>query len=234
MAYGHVISDLHLLTPWSAAEEYLAEMQEAAGRSDFFVLNGDIFDFRWSELSTIDRSVDAAIDWLRAFMDAAPRCRLIYVLGNHDNLRDLAGRLDELQAEGEHFDWRPSHVRIGSALFTHGDLLLRADVVDPFRRRLQPSVVKKSKTLSRVYHLLHTMRMHRWYAPVYGERRLARRMVRAMDRAGNGVMKGVTDVYFGHVHMRFTDFNYRGLTFHNTGSVINGLPWHMLEVDVET
>ena len=231
MTYGHVISDLHLLAPWSAADDHLDEMYAAARRSDFFILNGDIFDFRWSALSSARRSVNAAIDWLRAFTAAAPQCRLFYILGNHDNLHGLAERLDALKLERENFDWRRSHLRIGDAMFTHGDLLFRSGTSDPFHRSLLPAIENKHRALSRAYHFLHGMRIHRLNASFYGEERCVRRVSRSLSRSGNGHMDGIADVYFGHVHMAFTDIAHDGLNFHNTGSVIQGLPWHMLEVE---
>ncbi|MBC8372298.1 MAG: hypothetical protein ISS69_08100 [Phycisphaerae bacterium] len=47
MPTGYVISDLHMFARWSKPGKYLEQMHEAASGADFFVLNGDIFDFRW-------------------------------------------------------------------------------------------------------------------------------------------------------------------------------------------
>ena len=42
--------------------------------------------------------------------------------------------------------------------------------------------------------------------------------------------RGITDIYFGHTHLAFSDFRYEHLTFHNTGSAIRGLQCNMLAV----
>ena len=81
---GHVISDLHMFARWSAADEYMDQIHAAAARSDFFVFNGDTFDFRWATLPTVEDAVEAAVDWLRAFLSRYPGCQFFYVLGNHD------------------------------------------------------------------------------------------------------------------------------------------------------
>ena len=120
--------------------------------------------------------------------------------------------------------------KFSTALFTHGDLFLKLNGGDPFARRLKPRVRRRPKALHRCYRLLHAMRVHRWHAPVVRGRRCARRFLRALDAAGNGDAGGITDVYFGHTHTRFSNYRYRGLRFHNTGSLIGGLPWHLLAV----
>ena len=233
MASGYVISDLHLFAPWSVADNYMHEIHEAADRAEFFVLNGDIFDFRWSSLPSAKATLAASTAWLREFAHTHARCRVVYVMGNHDGLRPFAERLAAAVETTPNLEWHPSHVRIGPALFTHGDLLLRKGAADPFTRELRPAVRAKPKALRRGYRLLHSMRVHRWHAAAAGSRRCAKRIVRSLGTAGDGDMEGVTDIYFGHTHATFADYVYRGLRFHNTGSMIDGLPWHMLPVQID-
>ena len=233
MPSGYVISDLHLFTPWSVADDYMHEIHEAAGRADFFVLNGDIFDFRWSSLSSAKATLAASAAWLCAFAHGHTNCHIIYVMGNHDGLRPFADRLDAAVESTPNLEWHPSHVRIGPALFTHGDLFLRRDAADPFTRPLHPAIHAKPRALRRCYRLLHSMRVHRWHAPALSSRRCAKRIIRSLDAASNGDTEGITDIYFGHTHTKFADYVYRGLRFHNTGSMIGGLPWHMLPVRID-
>jgi len=230
MRSGYVISDLHLFTEWSVAEDYLHEIQSAASTADFFVLNGDIFDFRWTMLPSVGASVDAAAEWLRSFAADHPRCRVFYVMGNHDCLQPFGERLDALTSETGNLAWHSSHLRLGSALFVHGDLFLRRNVSDPFSRPLAPAIRKKRRSLKRCYRLLHALRVHRWHSPVYGCRACARRMRRSLRATAHHAADGITDLYFGHTHLTLSDYTYDGLTFHNTGSMIRGLPWHMIRV----
>ncbi|MHC4202208.1 MAG: metallophosphoesterase, partial [Planctomycetota bacterium] len=141
---GHVISDLHMFAPWSVADRHMDEFHAAAARSDFIVLNGDIFDFRWAALPTVADAVAAAVEWLRAFVAGHPGCRFFYVLGNHDGHPLFAERLAAL-AEGEgNLEWHASHLRLGDNLFVHGDLPLQYPGKDPFARTLSRRFWKTS------------------------------------------------------------------------------------------
>ena len=233
MVSGYVISDLHLFTPWSAANGYMRTISAAADRADFFVLNGDIFDFRWSSLRNANATLRAASRWLRTFAERHPARRIIYIMGNHDGLRPFARRLDALAEDVPNLTWNPSHVRIGTALFTHGDLFMRQNGGGPFERQLKPGIRQRRRALRRCYRLLHAMRVHRWHAPVVRSGRCARRFFRSIEQHGNAEADGITDVYFGHTHTRFTDYAHGGIRFHNTGSMIGGLPWHLLPVKID-
>jgi UDP-2,3-diacylglucosamine pyrophosphatase LpxH len=233
MAAGYVISDLHLFTPWSTAVDEMGRMQAAARRADFFVLNGDVFDFRWRTHRSLDEATEEAAGWLERFASEHPACRVIYVMGNHDGLAPFAERLEPLAASAPNFEWHPACARVGAALFFHGDLFLRRNESDPFTRRLKPTILKQHAALSRTYRLLHRMRVHRWHAPMVSGRSCARRILRAFDLAADGLTEGVTDVYFGHTHTTFANYRYGGMTFHNTGSLIAGLPWHLMPVALD-
>ena len=47
---GMAVSDLHLFAYRSAGEEYFNSLRPQLNATDILVLNGDIFDFRWSTL----------------------------------------------------------------------------------------------------------------------------------------------------------------------------------------
>ena len=68
MSQGLVISDLHLFSRRSRAEELLVEMEVRIASADILVLNGDVFDFRWSTLPDIQATVDASLEWLDLLM----------------------------------------------------------------------------------------------------------------------------------------------------------------------
>ena len=206
-------------------------IKAAAAESDFFVLNGDVFDFRWTTLPTIEETVRAAVDWLREFAEAHPQCRILYVMGNHDNLDLFAEHLAELSGRTPNLDWHPSHVRLGNALFLHGDLVFdHWGPASPFVRPFSPTVVKKSKAARAGYRVLHTMRIQRWHAPLFRRKRCAKRVLRSLEAVG--LPEGVTDIYFGHTHLKFSNYAHGGLVFHNTGSTIRGLRCGILPVRI--
>lgn len=228
MEHGYVISDLHLFARRSLADDHLDAMHRAAEQADFFVLNGDIFDFRWTTLQTAESTAQAAVAWLEDFACRHPACRIFYVLGNHDSWEFFTRRLEELAARRENFRWFPSHVRIGSALFLHGDLPLGWKRRRPFHRRLPRRSRPAGRFLHACYDALILAGLHRLAGRWYGRRRCARRFLRALRRDANGLGDGLRDIYFGHTHTLFRDYHYRGMVFHNTGSTVQGLEGNLL------
>ncbi len=230
MESGHVISDLHMFTERSVAPIYQDAIYKAASEADFFVLNGDVFDFRWTTLTSAEHTAHIAIEWLEKLAQSSPNCRFFYIMGNHDGLEFFAGHLSAAADKIENFEWHPSHLRIGSSLFLHGDLPLGIGRPDAFERPLLPIERKKGKIANFLYHLLIESRIHRFTAHFHSAKRCAKRLHRAIIEDTTGLTEGVTDVYFGHIHHSFTDFKYNGFTFHNTGSAIRHLECNLLAV----
>ncbi|MCP3904889.1 MAG: hypothetical protein GY715_14785 [Planctomycetes bacterium] len=231
MPTGYVISDLHLFAQRSVGGRRLDEIRRAAATAEFFVLNGDIFDFRWSTLPTDDASLDAAIGWLDRLVGDRPDCSFLYTLGNHDCYEPFVTRLETLAAAHRNLRWHPSHVRIGPALFLHGDLPLGRRRPGPPARQLHGGHGRNGRTLRLAYRAFVAARGPRVVASVHRPRRCAKQITRWLHAHGDELADGVTDVYFGHTHRPFADFCYEGRRFHNTGSSIRGLASRMLEVN---
>lgn len=230
MEHGYVISDLHIFAKRSLADDHLDAMRAAASQADFFVLNGDIFDFRWTTLDTAEETAEAALDWLESFAQRHPRCQIFYVLGNHDSWELFTSHLDELAEDQPNFQWFPSHVRIGSALFLHGDLPLGMKRRRPFHRHLPTRNRERGNVLHACYDAIVYTGLHRLPGRWYWRRRCAKRFLRALKRDRNGLADDLTDIYFGHTHNVFCDYSFGGLVFHNTGSAIQGLESNLLRV----
>src|SRR5688572_3309334 len=81
---GMAVSDLHLFAYRSAGMEYFDALRSQLTSADVLVLNGDIFDFRWSTLPNPEITANRAVEWLQAVRGAYPSCAIHYVLGNHD------------------------------------------------------------------------------------------------------------------------------------------------------
>lgn len=228
---GYVISDLHLFSRRTKAGHYMARLHRALSGGDFLVLNGDIFDFRWSTHGTTETGIRAAIDWLRTLVTEHPHCRFFYVMGNHDGLREFALELDRLSESTDNLRWHPTHIRIGSALFLHGDLPLRTGELAPDDRALHAGVTPNKRFLNLCYDVIVALRVHRLASFLYAPRRYAGKVYASLRERNDALTDGLTDVYLGHSHLPFSDFSYGGLTFHNTGSTIRGLESNMLKVE---
>ena len=216
---------------WSRPDEYLVRMRHAAFDADFFVLNGDIFDLRWSILPGVQATIEAASDWLREFTAAHPNCTVYYVLGNHDAYEGLAARMEHLSGEVDNFQWRPAYLRIGDVLFTHGDLFWH-DSRNPFQRTLHTSATRITRAIGWVYHLIHTIQATRLVHAIWSPRRCARHIAKSLSGVPEHLTRGITDIYCGHTHVAVSDFEYEGIMFHNTGSGIKGLRCNMCKVTI--
>jgi UDP-2,3-diacylglucosamine hydrolase len=227
---GHVVSDLHLFAQRSVGDDFLPAMKEAVSTADFFVLNGDIFDFQWTTLRSVRQSVRAAASWIHDLVDAGNGCRIHYVMGNHDALSPFAFLLDDLARQHEHFHWHESYLRIGPNLFLHGDLPLGHDPPRLARNRYKPDVRRRGRFLNNAYRLFVASRLHRRVERFISRERCALKILTALRELDPDLRRSLTDIYFGHTHTPFTDFAVDGLRFHNTGSGIRHLQLHMLNV----
>jgi len=232
MPKAYFVSDLHLFANRSEAARYREAMDAAAAGAAAFVLGGDIFDFRWSTLATIEQTVDAAIWWLEKLLADAPACQFHYLLGNHDYHRQFIDRLDHLARSTGNLAWHRYYLRLGNNVFLHGDVADRpASAARLSRRRSRWLHQKKRGSLrSRFYDAAIRARLHKPLPYVMHPRWLvARRILAYLEDVGQGPDSGVRHVFFGHTHCVVSNYPYGGLMFHNSGSAIKGLEFRILE-----
>jgi UDP-2,3-diacylglucosamine hydrolase len=229
---AHVVSDLHLLSRRSRFGEFENEMLCAARASDLLILNGDVFDFKWSTHGSLDASIPLAISWLEALMAAAPDCRVAYVLGNHDAVAPFATELEILAERQPLFQWHPTHLQFDTALFHHGDLLLHSDPIRHWQRTLDDAVAVKGEFRNVVYDATIKTRLHRAPELLNRPGRVARRVVTALRASTDPRHATVTDLYVGHTHLPFAVVEVDGIRVHNTGSAIKHLQFNMLRLSL--
>jgi len=144
-----VLSDLHKGCSISKYKgDFQRAIEEEIAKANHIVLNGDVFEL-FDILNVIDSSKaqfglknkanetmqkasDDAIKYLEMLLEKYPEKKFHFVLGNHENLRYFTKRLDELEAKHikkkDNFNWSPEAIRLGEALFTHGDLQMEGQV----------------------------------------------------------------------------------------------------------
>jgi len=223
---GLVVSDLHLFARRSAGLERMAALVPQLPETDLLVLNGDIFDFRWSTRSGHSESIQDAVRWLRALMESAGQCQLHYVLGNHDCLAEFVPELEGLAREHSGFYWHEYSVQLDDALFLHGDCTHRRMDTQALRKyrdywsrdgqRHGPATVAYEMAdrlgMTRLVHHLN-----------FPRKRTLRRLTHHLDHANPSWRTSVQHCYFGHTHDPFSDVAHEGIRFHNTGSAIRGM-----------
>jgi UDP-2,3-diacylglucosamine pyrophosphatase LpxH len=229
------VSDLHLFCPRSRADRYQLTMRAAAQESDVFVLNGDIFDFRWSTMPSPERTVEAALEWLSDFVDAAPHCRFHYVLGNHDHYGLLMDALPGFSSARSNFDWSTYYWRFGPALFLHGDVANGTMTAEQFMQYRQGWLndANRGPLSQRVFDVAFLLGLHRAISYFAFPRNVViKRLHHYVEDIGHGPDRGVKTVYFGHTHKVIPEHEHEGVRYRNSGAAMPGVPFHILREDV--
>ncbi len=224
IARGHTVSDLHLLTNRSSADRLMPRLHRAASDAGLFVLNGDIFDFRWSKYRRLTPSLEYVERWIGDLVSRHPHCQFIFITGNHDSLPAYMDLLDQLADRSDNLAWEPHYLQLGPKVFLHGDVresptperlaAYRARWHKPPHRKRWAHAAYFVFTWSRIPRLLHEM------VPTH---RLAAAVTKYLRLELGAAFDEVSDVYCGHTHRPVTDYRWGHLRFHNTGATIHGV-----------
>jgi UDP-2,3-diacylglucosamine hydrolase len=199
--------------------------------ADIIVLNGDIFDFRWSHYPDHETTVYAAVEWLEELVSLAPDSEFRYVMGNHDTVSDFVPFLDQLSDKHAGFYWHEFTWQYQDILFLHGDAIHSRMSHDQFLeyRNAWKADQQRSKTADRLYdaasaagliNLIHKLG--------FPERKSVTRMSAYLE--STGLNKGINKVYFGHTHVAINGIDYKGIRYFNCGAAMKGTPFNVLKV----
>jgi UDP-2,3-diacylglucosamine hydrolase len=232
--HGYVISDLHMFTKWTSVDKYMCDIRKAAGKADFFVFNGDIFDFRWSTLGSASKTAEFAIKWFHDICREFPKCTFVYILGNHDAHCAILEPLAEFSDKQNNFIWHNSFIKIGSSLFMHGDLIFAMRTTSPFKREKYKRRNPVRSVIRKTYHRVIKMGAHNLVSRLHAKERCAKYVLQVLEKGHSHKLEGVTDIYIGHTHVGFSDYKYLGYSFHNSGSAVHDLHCNMMRVRNDT
>jgi UDP-2,3-diacylglucosamine hydrolase len=236
MAKGYVISDLHMMAAYSRSDRHWADIDRAASKAHFFVLNGDINEMYFSDLP-FEQRMETGLGNIERLVKAHPNCQFHYIIGNHENIDaymngvvTLAHRLPNLQIHA-------CYMRIGNALYLHGDQPLGAGEITT-ERHLHPAGGMKQQAAGNILPLVNplqaTFRNLR-HAIHYSFNRDVNRILHAIDKADPIVRSGVEHVFFAHTHrpkLAVTS-KHSPISFHNTGAGVRGAHFSMLEIETD-
>jgi UDP-2,3-diacylglucosamine hydrolase len=239
MASKHFfVSDLHLFSRRSLAPRYDAALRRTVSEAETFVLGGDIFDFRWSTLPSLDRTISAAIHWLQELTAINPRCSVHFVFGNHDYNRQFVAELDRLASVTPNLHWHRTHLRIGQSLFVHGDIAdkprLCHETLLLRRQKYWHDEVARGRVANLLYDFAIGARLHHMAKLVSRHKRVTKRLLHYVDRIGQGYESGLRHVYFGHTHYAMSHYERGGILFHNGGAPMKGLEFRIVPAEIAT
>ncbi len=229
MAVGYVVSDLHLFSKRTTAGRHAETLLEAAGRADVFVLNGDIFDFRWTTLPSVKDTIDEAIRWLERITKRFPDCHFHFILGNHDAHHAFEEKLAHLAKGTSNLNWHPYYLRLGGKVFLHGDVCISSGRPHPtslerYRARWRKEGRKRGKFNNMLYDAAVQARLHKAiHHLAFPRKRTARSLLTYLEHVGGDAVDGVDSVYFGHTHVAMSGYEYGGIRFHNSGAPMKGV-----------
>jgi len=226
------ISDLHLFSPRSVADEDSRWIARQYHTCQTVVLGGDIFDYRWSRHGATGATTVAAREWLERLIEDVDG-RVIYLPGNHDAHPELLSTLDELQKRSDRFTWEYHSVRFGNTLCLHGDICDAGGLsgLERYRSRYHQEK-RKSNVANRTYDVAVALRVHqaipamRHHLGRYSQRLAAH--IRVLPQAA-----GVDRVIFGHSHHFLDDCRVGGLHLFNPGACLRHLTYQpvMFRID---
>jgi UDP-2,3-diacylglucosamine pyrophosphatase LpxH len=228
----YFISDLHLFCRRFDGERFWQKTREAAGHARVFVLGGDIFDFRWTTMSTIEDTVDEAIRRLQLLVADNRECMFHFILGNHDHHKAFLKRLKQLEQIESNLSWHPYYFRHGASLFLHGDVASNKMNHESLKRKRSRwlHVRKRGRIANRLYDVAVCAHAHTLvYRIVYPKHVVAKRLLAYLEGIGHGPMTGVANVYFGHTHLPLSGYTHGGVRFHNCGAPVKGCTFRILE-----
>lgn len=221
---GFVVSDMHIFAHSSLYERYLPLLEEASSRHRAIVLNGDTFDFKRSRFPSNEHTSREAITWLSGLCLRHPDTSFHYLLGNHDCLRPFVDALRMIEKRCANLRVSEDTLKIGSCLFIHGDVCdLPRGQNDLSTLRGRYEGVQRSLSSIAFAQLVTYSRLNAVEYIRHSKQALAERLLEYLQIVHPDELSSTERIYFGHTHVPFSDFQFKGVSFYNTGSAVRGL-----------
>jgi UDP-2,3-diacylglucosamine pyrophosphatase LpxH len=235
MKKGIVISDMHFFARRSKADSVEKELYSQLPENDILVCNGDMFDFRWRQVPSMQQAIDEAINWIKKTMDKFPSLEVKYVIGNHDCNRDFIDNLRLLEKDCPRFTIYEYYFQMGTSLFLHGDCsnsLLSFEDLKSYRAQWEKSN-QWPLYLALGYQFFDVIGLtgfaHRKKFP---RNEVVQRILHYLKTIPSGFPSGIEHIYMGHTHLPFSNFQWEDFMFHNSGSSIKGQESNILNFTV--
>lgn len=230
----YAMGDLHIFAPHARWKEAVATLQRTAQEADVFVLLGDVFEIRRSGdapgYATVAQSAARMLrDWCARFA----HCHFHLLFGNHDCMTPYTAAAAGVADTVPNLDVHPHVLRLGSAVFLHGDVPLYAPSPDGLTRyRAGLQGFSENWLSRRLYHASgRLLRSHHLLsACAFPPPILMRQLHRYLTAVGHTAESGVRDVYFGHTHAPLDEVHFRGMHWHNGGAPFGTDPHRVLRV----
>lgn len=230
MNQGIVLSDFHLFSSRSSFPALERAVRSELAEARTVVLNGDIFDFRWSTLDGNDQTVAAALSFLEELCESFPAAHFHFIPGNHDSFPPFIAELSRTSAEWSNFTLHQWMFRYGDALFLHGDQLHAPSglkELELYRARFHTGE-RAGRLLKAGHDLLVALRIHSLFGYNLDREAACRSILQFIRNAAPHELSELRSIYFGHTHRPFENVTVEGVSFNNTGALIKGIGYRLL------
>jgi predicted phosphodiesterase len=227
---GYVVSDLHIFGCASLWKRYEADFYRAVDKHSIIVFNGDTFDFKRSKFSSSSETSTHAISWLKDLCKSHPSKKFYYLLGNHDSQREFTTALTQAASTISNLSVEIDTLRIGASIFLHGDAIdLPIGATDLKLVRESYYSCEPNFSSCAFAEVVMRLRINLLEYLKHSKKSLATKLLEYLNNTRPDLLEGAKDIFFGHTHVPFSDFEHQGRLFHNTGSLIRGLGWNPRE-----
>lgn len=234
---GVFVSDLHLFSPRSAANELDEQIASFREAHECIILGGDIFDFKWSTHAHWKATLKAADRWLRDLIDKSGDSQIVYLAGNHDCHPEFLEQLDSLARKADRLNWHPHAAQLDDCLFLHGDVLDAGPSLhqlSSYRERYQHTSAQPD-FLHRSYDMAVAMRIHKWVPKLHHRpTKTCSKLDRClMSLLPDESLSATESVYFGHTHNPISGRKEQERVYFNPGSALKHMPFTPLEFELQ-
>ncbi len=229
MKFGYVTSDLHLLSNITTAAGVWDNIVATSAHADYFVLNGDIFDFSLTTERDINDAVDKAYKMIEALVLKNKGRKIIYVLGNNDADSSFVVKLEALQKRHPSFELHYQYAKVKNILFIHGDLFV-------YKRDVEERECVMMQKIPNIAAYIYKIMLKNVLNPLSRIRnnalKCAENIVHNIKFYDKSLLFGVSDVYFAHTHVLCENIEYSGYKFHNSGAQVVGAEGRIMSFNV--
>lgn len=232
-----IVSDLHIFCRRSQPERREQALNEAAAECELMVLNGDVFDFKWSIYRNESDTIKASLEWLGQLLETHPHCTFHYVLGNHDCLRTFTAPLQKMADRHPRLHCHPHYLRLGESVILHGDVtmgMMDSEGLEQYRSHWYQHK-RKGPLMNGIWDLGFQLNVHRGLQRlIFPRKRTIERVRYYLDSVGQTPESGLTTVYFGHTHVPIDGYTQDGLTYYNGGAALRGVEFKVLRREINS
>ncbi|WP_315852958.1 metallophosphoesterase [Novipirellula galeiformis] len=231
------ISDLHLMSTRSTAEQHRDQIGSLIQRNEIVVWGGDLFDFRWSSFSTESEAVDYSLAYLQQWRKEFPHQQFVFLCGNHDASPVFLNELRQWIQGDANFVFAGDVLRIGDTVMLHGDQIEGRGTIHRFENYRQRWADKKRAAMWRFagYDAIVAARAHKVAAAVAHSNKTAiKKLNRFLTLQELTHETGVRQVVFGHTHRLIRGVQHNRMHFFNGGAAIRHVPFRPVEIELDS